>query len=461
MRGTMASTTSGKWTELVHLPDDNDRRYLDEARIAWRAARVLRDEPGRTNFVFDLLENFPVRDILRWHNRRLPFLRDPRLLEMFERRSMPDLTNAGVSRLRELPDGTLGREFARFFEARQLDNLFLEYLTIDSPEHWFIYRMGHLHDLFHYLLGYDPYDPIGEMEVEAFLHAQSGAANHLLFLAGYVRFLLRNDPGLLWRGRHRLRAAADLGRRTTPFLLVAWEELMPLPLDEVRRRLGIEERSPCPATVRPQAKVTPRLAHVVYNVTDLDRAVAFYTRIYGYQLAAHDRSLGVTFLTAGDDHHTIALQECLSLHPLKILPGIAGGLRRLRTLLRTRHSAATSPATGRTRVLPPLAIILGSLRPGLNHVGYRVQNETELRAYIELLRARAIPIVWAVNHGDMIKGVYFKDPAGNLCELFVDGAKARELKARLDAGEPLTAVQQDDLPTYELDLDSEIPANLA
>lgn len=452
----MQETARSKWTDLVHLPDENNRQYLDEARLAWRAARVLRDDPGQTHLVFDLVENFPARDFLRWHNRRLPFLRQPRLVEMFERGSMPDLTNEGVQRLRQLPDGTLGREYVRFFDARQLDNLFLEYMNVDSPEHWFIYRMGHLHDLFHYVLGYDPYDPIGEMEVEAFLHAQSGAANHVLFLLGYVRFLLRNDPGQLWRGRHRLRAAADLGRRTTPFLLVPWENLMALPLDDVRRQLGIDERTPCAATQRPTPQVTPRLAHIVYNVTDLERAVGFYTRIYGYQLAAHDRALGVTFLTAGDDHHTIALQQCLSLHPLELLPGIVGGLRRLRTLLRARRETA-NPALGRRkRVLPPLRIIFASLRPGLNHVGYRVQNDTELRAYLEVLRARAVPIIWAVNHGDMIKGVYFKDPAGNLCELFVDGDKARELKARLEAGEPLSAVQQEDLPTYELDLDAEL-----
>lgn len=448
----MAATDEPKWIDLVHLPDPDNRHYLREARVAWRAMRKLRDEPGQTNYVFDFIENFPVRDFLRWHTRRLPFVRTARVREMFATGSMPDLRTESVLKLKELPPGTLGHEFARFFEARQLDNLFLSYMKVESPDTWFVYRMGHLHDLFHFILGYDPYDPIGEMEVELFLYAQSGAANHILFLLGYIRFLLNNDHTVLRRGLGRLREAYRLGKRTQPFLLLRWEDLMEKPLDKVRSDLGIAERPVCDASIRQPPTATPKIAHIVYNVPDLERAVSFYTRIFGYQIAAQDRALGVTFLTAGDDHHTVALQECVSLNPLLAIPGMLRGLKRLAVMLRA-HRQDASAQTGRRRVLPPPRIVLASIRTGMNHIGFRVQNEDDLRAYIQLLRARAIRIEWAVNHGDMIKGVYFKDPAGNLCELFVDGEKAKEIKAKVDAGMPIEQARQDDFPTYELNLD--------
>jgi catechol 2,3-dioxygenase-like lactoylglutathione lyase family enzyme len=448
----MDAASPTRWTTRVEVPDPDHRRYWHELGVVLRAAHRLRDDPGLTHEVFNLLENFPVRDLLRRRTLRLPLLRDPRLLALYEAGSMPDLRTERLPELLALPAGTLGHEYARFAQSRGLDNIFLEYLQVDSPLHWLIYRIGHLHDLFHFILGYDPYDPIGEMEVEVFLHAQHGAPNHLLFLLGYLRFLLRNDPGQLRRGWRRLRAARRDGRAAEPLLLVRWEDQLARPLDAVRRDLGIAHRPVC----RPQAPpaVTPRVAHVVFNVPDLARATTFYTRVFGYEIATHDHALGVTFLTAGDDHHTIALQECLSLHPLRFPASAWRGLKRGAGILRAHLGGETSRLSGRRRVLPPPRIVLASLRRGHNHTGFRVTGDADLRGYVARLRAFGTPIVWAVNHGDMIKGVYFRDPAGNLCELFVDGPLARDIRARLAAGEKPDVERPDDLPTFELDLEA-------
>jgi len=445
-----------KWTDLVQRADENNRRYLRELGITLRALRKLSYDTGQTHLVFDVLENFPTMDVVRWHSNRLPILRAPRFQELWATRSVPDLRNEAVAKLRALPPGTLGHEYAKFVEARKLDNYFLEYMTVDTPAKFLAYRIGHLHDLFHFILGYDPYDPIGEMEIECFLYAQGGAINHLFFLSGFVIFLLRNDPRVLWKGLRRLRTAYEYGKQAENLLLLKWQDYMDQPLAEVRRQLRIDAHPVCKAP--PLAEVTPRLAHVVFNVPDVARASMFYQRVYGYQVATEDKALGVVFLTAGDDHHTIALQECLSLNPLRLPASLFRMTRRGLHMARAHLRGETSRLSGRRRVMPPPRIVWASLRNGLNHLGFRAQNEQELRAYYHRLRAAAAPILWTVNHGDMIKGIYFKDPAGNVCEIFADGEKAQEIRAKMARGEVADDMRPDDLPSYELDLESELGA---
>lgn len=446
---------SDRWTERIRRADPARRRWLHEARVTALALRVLIDDPGKTEHVFEVLENFPVMDLMRWSTRRLPILRDPRFVALWERRNRPDFSTAAALRMCELPAGTLGQAYGAFVAARGLDNIFLEYMVIDAPEKYLGWRTAHLHDLVHFVLGYWPYDDIGEMEVEAFLLAQTGALNHILFLAGYLAHLARTDRHALVTSLPRLRAAHAYGRRAAPVLLVEWETLLHEPLDDVRRRLRIDERpvTPLPRATSPPPDLAtrPRLAHTVHNVPDLAAAVAFYRAVFGYQVATVDRALGVTFLTAGDDHHTLALQEAPSLGPR----GLVDGARRLLALVRAARSSERS-ASGRRRVLPTWPVLRAGLRRGHNHSGYRVPDEEALRALVERLRTAGGRVVWSVNHGDMLKGVYFLDPAGNLCEAFVDGDAARDLRERIARGEPFAAMAPAELANYELDLVTEL-----
>ena len=433
-----------KWTQEVRRADPNRRARLRESFIALEAVLKLSQDTGATRYAFEAIENFPLYDLLRWSGERLPLLRDPRFLELYRARSMPDLRTASALSMLEYPEGTVGRAYAEYVRAKRLDNLFLEYLEIDGPGPWLAYRVAHLHDLFHFVLGYDAFDPIGEMEIEAYLFAQTGGWNHLCFLLGYAMFLARNQPKMLLESGPRLRAAHARGRSTENLLLVRWEELMRSPLSEVRARLGLSDTAPSPANPEPTA--APRLAHVVFNVPDLERAVLFYRRVHGYQVVARDESLGAVFLSGGDDHHTVALQETPSFGPL----GLLRGARRLAALARGRRSSARSDA-GRPRVLPTLPVVLASLRTGFNHAGYRVESEEDLRGYVRRLRSAGVSIDWMVNHHDLVKGIYFRDPGGNLCELFVDGDRARELADARARGVPLEELGlREELRNYEL-----------
>lgn len=441
--GRDSGRANERWVDAVRRPRAGEpRRLLEELAISLEAIGEVTKDTGQTRYAFEAIENFPVADVLRAWNGRLDWARDPELVARWKERETPDLRREPALALAALPEGTLGRAYARFVEARGLENHFLEYLEVTDLPSFVAHRTAHLHDLLHFVLGYEPFDPIGEMEIEVFLLAQTGALNHVLFFVGWAMFLLRNDPAQLAAGRARLREAYRLGRSVRPLLGEPWSAHLRRPLAELKQELGIAHRPEARAWRDPE--VTPRLAHVVWNVPDLSHAIYFYTRAFGYRVVARDAALGAVFLSAGDDHHTLALQETPSLLPWRIPEAI----RRLRALTASRREGGTS-ASGRPRVLPSLPVLLAGLRSGLHHVGFRVQNDEELRAYLRRLTSAGARVVWRVNHGDFIHGVYVKDPSGNLLELFVDGDEARALVARGAFAE----TREVTLANYELGLE--------
>lgn len=143
-----------------------------------------------------------------------------------------------LAELRRLPEGTVGRAFAE-----QLDRNGLEPLVIseamkqrlaDNP---LALRYTTTHDLVHVLTGF-PTTPAGEIGVFAFMIGQGfGSSRGLLWLGSAIYALMMplHVPGLVRNVRVGLRMA----REAQPMLAAPLEELLPLPLTEARRRLGI------------------------------------------------------------------------------------------------------------------------------------------------------------------------------------------------------------------------------
>ena len=105
----------------------------------------------------------------------------------------------------------------------------------DSLRRWYRDRMIACHDLLHVLTGYDR-DGAGEVQLVAF---SLGVAPMRVLRVGLVLALfgvpLRTLPGFardLWRAWRRGSAA-----RISP--ATRWEDLLPLPSDQVRARLGV------------------------------------------------------------------------------------------------------------------------------------------------------------------------------------------------------------------------------
>lgn len=120
-----------------------------------------------------------------------------------------------------------------------------------------------------------------------------------------------------------------------------------------------------------------RIGHVHLKVSDLDRALAFYRDILGFEITARRR--GAVFLSAGGYHHHIALNVW--------------------------ESEGGAPP-------PPGAI-------GLYHVAILYPSRRHLAAALARLISAGIPLEGASDHG-VSEALYLRDPDDNGIELYCD-----------------------------------------
>lgn len=201
---------------------------------AGRALAALLRDPDDLPRVFDLIESI---------SGTAPH----RLLHAFRRstdgarllRDRPDILPRLADRaaLRALPDGSLGRAYLAFVESEGITPEGIksasegrEPRTADFA--FLNQRMRDTHDLWHTVTGYKG-DVLGEVSLLAFTLAQhwnSGVA--LIVAAGLLKGFGRIDTSLIREGYRRGREAAWLPAQE-------WEAMLPLPLEQVRRRLKL------------------------------------------------------------------------------------------------------------------------------------------------------------------------------------------------------------------------------
>jgi catechol 2,3-dioxygenase len=134
-----------------------------------------------------------------------------------------------------------------------------------------------------------------------------------------------------------------------------------------------------------------RIGHIHLKVADLDRALAFYRDVLGFQLTQRF-GRNAAFLSAGGYHHHIGLNTWES----------AGG---------------PPPAPGTT---------------GLYHVAILYPTRAELADALQRLLRAEIPLEGAADHG-VSEAIYLHDPDGNGVELYWD--KPPDQWPRTAAGE--------------------------
>ncbi|HEV8016233.1 MAG TPA: VOC family protein [Stellaceae bacterium] len=121
-----------------------------------------------------------------------------------------------------------------------------------------------------------------------------------------------------------------------------------------------------------------KIGHFVYEVSDIERAVKFWTDVMGFEVT-ESNELGIVFLHYGADHHGIGL--------------IASDAKRRGEL----------PASQ------------------LQHLALEVENVEALLAARDYLKRNNVPIVFEGRKGAGSNyGLNFLDPDGNQFELYCD-----------------------------------------
>lgn len=121
-----------------------------------------------------------------------------------------------------------------------------------------------------------------------------------------------------------------------------------------------------------------RVGHVHLKVSDLDRSLAFYRDVLGFEVTQRWGD-SAAFLSAGGYHHHLGLNTWQS----------RGG---------------APPPPGRT---------------GLFHAAFLYPDRASLGNALQRLQAAGVPLEGASDHG-VSEAIYLRDPDGNGLELYRD-----------------------------------------
>ena len=158
-----------------------------------------------------------------------------------------------------------------------------------------------------------------------------------------------------------------------------------------------------------KAPTLARIGHVHLKVSDLDKSLAFYRGLLGFELTMMYGDQAA-FLSAGGYHHHIGLN--------------------------TWHSKNSPPAEDRT--------------VGLYHTAFLYPTRKDLAEILDRIRRAKYPLTGASDHG-VSEALYLDDPDGNGVELYWD--RPKELWPKNDDGSLTMFTRPLDLQSLLKELD--------
>lgn len=142
--------------------------------------------------------------------------------------------------LSRLPDGTLGREFARFAHKNGIDPNYFhrESLKIIDDHDYYEVRLRETHDIWHVVLGFDTTEP-GELAVQGFKMAQFAPPLAAFLVGGIFWRVLFHHPTKAPEYGEAFARGFLKGRQCPQFFAEKWENAWAEELESVRARLKV------------------------------------------------------------------------------------------------------------------------------------------------------------------------------------------------------------------------------
>jgi ubiquinone biosynthesis protein COQ4 len=209
--------------------------------LAFKALVGLARDTSRTDHVFTIISALSGDTLERTYQS---FRRTPYGERLLRERHRLAARLADEEWLRAMPEGSLGREYLKFMTRSRItsDGLVAAQeagidpnatLEVDDARAYVGDRLRDMHDLWHVLTEYGA-DDTGEIANLWFSVGQFGNPG-MAFIAFFG--MIGGNPGIAWP-RYCYRAYVR-GRRASRLVSEPIEEMLELPIDEVRRRLRI------------------------------------------------------------------------------------------------------------------------------------------------------------------------------------------------------------------------------
>lgn len=227
------------------MPDAKRAAYVGPAQVrrALRALRQIAADPNRTDAVGEFISSLTGPSAARLFQKVVSDPVGRRLLD--EKRDLR-ATLENRDYLAALPPGSLGHLYHAWTADRQFSadgiaaTIHQVSRELATPENVMAARVVDMHDLWHVVNGWGS-DIHGEIHLLGYSYAQLGAYAWLI-LAMLSASVLATAGHFEAFGY--LRNSIRRGRRAVLLAAVDWEALLPLPVDEVRRRLRVDEPEP-------------------------------------------------------------------------------------------------------------------------------------------------------------------------------------------------------------------------
>ncbi|HQS71197.1 MAG: hypothetical protein B7Y36_03950 [Novosphingobium sp. 28-62-57] len=229
------------------LPIYDERRPEMKLRPfkAWRHFQNLLKDKENTEEVFHIFQSLPWRNL---RGSAENFLRSERGQALRAKEPYLPAILDDHAALRLTPKGSLAHAYCDFMEREGLSAQGLVeefdrftrssgFEQFDDQFKWYLNRMRDVHDMLHVLTGYGR-DALGEACVLAFTYSQQPSPAHLFigYMAGLnINKQTRRSAPVL----KAVREGQKLGKACPRLCEQALTELLPMPLEDVRRRLNI------------------------------------------------------------------------------------------------------------------------------------------------------------------------------------------------------------------------------
>lgn len=228
-------------TDLPTAPTPRPAPARFQPRRAFRLLRQVIRNPADTDKVFEFFEAVGGDDGARHFET---FLAEPEGRRLLAARPQLVEVLANEAYLASLSENSLGYWYLRFMKGRGFDPAGLleardrgnTTRVPDDIEHeWFYDRLNVMHDLWHVLTGYGT-DELGEAALIAFSEAQIPNRSFPILLVA-AAWMGPKSWNLAWP--RYLWSAFRRGRRAKLLTAAPFEELLPLPVPEVREKLRV------------------------------------------------------------------------------------------------------------------------------------------------------------------------------------------------------------------------------